>query len=138
MLQEMAEAARWFDSHRELRVVIVSGAGRAFCAGADLKDSPAAAAARLDHSWLYRREVGQYGLRAADALEQMRAITIAQVHGYVVGGLYTADYVNNPSLKTAGSGLRFRVYPSGTSRFSLFDGTVVECQSAPPKTVISL
>jgi alpha-D-xyloside xylohydrolase len=52
--------------------------------------------------------------------------------------LCTADYVNNPSLKTAGSGLRFRVYPSGTSRFSLFDGTVVECQSAPPKTVISL
>jgi enoyl-CoA hydratase/carnithine racemase len=85
MLQEIAEAARWFDSHRELRVVIVSGAGRAFCAGADLKDSPAAAA-RLDNSWLYRREVGQYGLRAADALEQMRAVTIAQVHGYAVGG----------------------------------------------------
>jgi enoyl-CoA hydratase/carnithine racemase len=86
MLQEMAEAARWFDSHRELRVVIVSGAGRAFCAGADLKDSPGVAAARLDNSWLYRREVGQYGLRAADALEQMRAVTIAQVHGYAVGG----------------------------------------------------
>jgi enoyl-CoA hydratase/carnithine racemase len=84
MLREIAEAARWFDSHRELRVVIVSGAGRAFCAGADLKDSPAAA--RLANSWLYRREVGQYGLRAADALEQMRAVTIAQVHGYAVGG----------------------------------------------------
>lgn len=87
MLQELAEAARWFDSHRELRVVIVSGAGRAFSAGADLRDSPLAPGMpRSGNSWLYRREVGQYGLRAADALEQMRAITIAQVHGYAVGG----------------------------------------------------
>jgi enoyl-CoA hydratase/carnithine racemase len=84
MLQELAEAARWFDGHRELRVVIVSGAGRAFCAGADLQDSPATTAA--GSSWLYRREVGQYGLRAADAIEQMRAVTIAQVQGFAVGG----------------------------------------------------
>lgn len=87
MLQELAEAARWFDSHRELRVVIVSGAGRAFSAGADLKDSPLAnAIPRSGNSWLSRREAGQAGLRAADALEQMRAVTIAQVHGYAVGG----------------------------------------------------
>ncbi|MGO9606651.1 MAG: enoyl-CoA hydratase/isomerase family protein [Candidatus Binataceae bacterium] len=87
MLQEFVEAARWFDSHHELRVVIASGAGRAFSAGADLKDSPAAAATpRTGNSWLFRREAGQYGLRAADALEQMRAVTIAQVHGYAVGG----------------------------------------------------
>jgi enoyl-CoA hydratase/carnithine racemase len=87
MLLELAEAARWFDSHRELRVVIVSGAGRAFCAGADLQDSPAASAgSQAQNSWLYRREVGQYGLRAADAIEQMHAVTIAAVHGYAVGG----------------------------------------------------
>src|SRR5579863_9519160 len=63
MLQELAEAARWFDSHRELRVVIVSGAGRAFCAGADLQDASAAASSAEPRSWLYRREAGQYGLR---------------------------------------------------------------------------
>jgi enoyl-CoA hydratase/carnithine racemase len=85
MLQELAEAARWFDSHREVRVVIVSGAGRAFCAGADLQDGPAASSSE-PRSWLYRREAGQYGLRAADAIEQMRAVTIAQVQGYAVGG----------------------------------------------------
>jgi enoyl-CoA hydratase/carnithine racemase len=87
MLLELAEAARWFDSHRDLRVVVVSGEGRSFCAGADLRDSPAAAASqRTGRSWLDRREVGQYGLRAADALEQMHAVTIAQIHGYAVGG----------------------------------------------------
>src|ERR1035437_2965437 len=105
MLQELAEAARWFDSHRELRVVIVSGAGRAFCAGADLKDSSAAVApSRLDSSWLYRREVGQYGLRAADALEQMRAVTIAQVHGYAVGGGVVLIAGGGLPLAAAGAG----------------------------------
>ncbi len=88
MLQELAEAARWFDSHHDLRVVIVSGAGRAFCAGADLQGLAGAPAAdsRSSNSWLHRREVGQYGLRASDAIEQMHAVTIAQVHGYAVGG----------------------------------------------------
>ncbi|HEY6421576.1 MAG TPA: enoyl-CoA hydratase/isomerase family protein, partial [Candidatus Binataceae bacterium] len=87
MLRELAEAARWFDTHHDLRVVIVSGAGRAFSAGADLKDSPLAQSAPTSRrSWLARREGGQLGLRAADALENMHAVTIAQVHGYAVGG----------------------------------------------------
>lgn len=85
MLRELAEAARWFDGAPDLRVVILSGAGRAFSAGADVRNLPSASpgAAR---SWLARREAGQLGLRAADALEQMHAVTIAQVHGYAVGG----------------------------------------------------
>src|SRR5258708_12782119 len=63
MLQELAEAARWFDCHRELRVVIVSGAGRAFCAGAALQDLAAPPAdSRVSTSWLYRRPPGQYRL----------------------------------------------------------------------------
>ena len=87
MLRELAEAARWFDRQPEVRVVVVSGAGRAFSAGADLQDRPIAAAApESGNAWAVRREVGQYGLRMADAIEQMRPITIAQVHGYAVGG----------------------------------------------------
>jgi enoyl-CoA hydratase/carnithine racemase len=68
-------------------VVIVRGEGRAFSAGADLKDSPVAQASPgAGRSWAERREVGQLGLRMADAVEQMRAVTIAEVQGYAVGG----------------------------------------------------
>ena len=70
MLRELVEAARWFDEQREARVVIVGGAGRAFCAGADLKESPTAeAVSDSGKSWLYRREAAQYGRRMADAIE---------------------------------------------------------------------
>ncbi len=87
MLRELAEAARWFDEQREMRVVIVGGAGRAFCAGADLKESPALAASPASgESWLYRREAAQYGRRMADAIEQMRATTVVRLHGHIVGG----------------------------------------------------
>jgi enoyl-CoA hydratase/3-hydroxypropionyl-coenzyme A dehydratase len=84
MLADLVEAARWFDAHLEVRVVIVRGEGRCFSAGADLLDPPSVAGA--DDDWQVRRETGQRGLRAINAIEQMRAVTIAQVHGYAIGG----------------------------------------------------
>jgi len=82
---DITQAARWFDSVESVRVVIVSGAGRAFSAGADLAANAEAQSAKSGGR-RYRRNLGDYGLRMMEALEQMRAITIAQVHGYAVGG----------------------------------------------------
>lgn len=82
MLRELAEAARWFDAQPDVRVVIVRGAGRAFSAGADLKDYSRSEA----DGWLARRDGAQAGSRMMDAVESMKATTIASVHGYAVGG----------------------------------------------------
>ena len=38
VLKELVKAAQWFDTQREIRVVIIKGAGHVFSAGADLKD----------------------------------------------------------------------------------------------------
>ncbi|HVR28363.1 MAG TPA: enoyl-CoA hydratase/isomerase family protein, partial [Thermoanaerobaculia bacterium] len=90
MLDELVEAASWLDRHLEVRVAIVRGAGRAFCAGADIRAADTSGSPSApppgSASWQARREAGQRGLRMTNAIEQMRAVTVAQLHGYAVGG----------------------------------------------------
>jgi enoyl-CoA hydratase/carnithine racemase len=75
-LREIERAARWFDEHLELKVVVVSGAGRAFSAGADLGSFTATG----------QPEDREQGWRMARALDEMRAVTVARLHGWCVGG----------------------------------------------------
>ncbi|HKA20201.1 MAG TPA: enoyl-CoA hydratase/isomerase family protein [Blastocatellia bacterium] len=82
MLRELVEAANWLDTQPEIRVVIICGAGRAFSAGADLKDSSRTQA----ETWFARREIAKAGSKMMDAIESTNALTIASVHGYAVGG----------------------------------------------------
>jgi enoyl-CoA hydratase/carnithine racemase len=78
-LQELAQAARLIDEHREVKIVIVRGEGRAFSAGADL----ASFAGRQE---LSPREGGDVGREMAEAIESMRALAIASIRGWCVGG----------------------------------------------------
>jgi len=79
VLRELAEAARWFDRQPGVRAVIVGGRGRAFSAGADLDGFPAVGDGDL-------RQAADLGRQMADALEEMRAVTIARIQGWCVGG----------------------------------------------------
>jgi enoyl-CoA hydratase/carnithine racemase len=80
LLGELIEAARDLDARPEVKVVIVSGEGRAFCAGFDL-GAFAAQDAEGD-----TRATADLGRRMAEAVTGMRALTIARVHGHCVGG----------------------------------------------------
>lgn len=81
-LLDIETAARWFDTQPEVRVVVVSGQGRVFSAGADLASFGPNGVADV----LRANEGGDAGRRMADALESMRAIGIAQIQGHCVGG----------------------------------------------------
>jgi enoyl-CoA hydratase/carnithine racemase len=78
-LAEIASAARWFDAQRDVKVVIVSGAGRSFSAGADL-------ASFTRPAEVSTREAAELGRHMADCLEAMRALSIASIQGWCVGG----------------------------------------------------
>ena len=80
-LNELVAAARWFDARPEVKVVVIGGHGRAFSAGADL-----AAFVSPDEGAGSTREAADAGRRMADAVEAMRAVTIARLHGHCVGG----------------------------------------------------
>lgn len=99
-LQELIEAARWFDQQPEIKVVIVKGQGRAFSAGADLSSFGSS-------SDLSPRDGADLGRRMADAIEEMKAITIAAIQGWCVGGALVLAAACD--LRVAASDARFSI-----------------------------
>jgi enoyl-CoA hydratase/carnithine racemase len=70
---------RRLEQSKDIAVVIVSGRGRAFCAGNDIAEMPAlkpAEARTLSRRWQ----------RIMDRFARLPQVTIAAVHGYALGG----------------------------------------------------
>jgi enoyl-CoA hydratase len=76
-VNDLVTATSALASSAEVRLVIVSGEGRAFCSGLDVKEL---ARGSLSTDWFAVWESG------VTALANLDAITIAAVHGYCLGG----------------------------------------------------
>lgn len=85
-LEEIAAACEELQRRFEVPVVVIGGRGPSFCAGADRTDPPARMARGSGANARERRWVSQIGRRAVEAIERLEAITIARLHGHVIGG----------------------------------------------------
>jgi len=85
-LDEIVAVCDELQSATDIPVVVWAGRGPSFCAGADRKDPPGRTAVGSARSARARRYAGQVGRRALEAIESLEAITIARLHGHVIGG----------------------------------------------------
>ena len=79
MIDELRATLSWLDQSHEVRVVLLTGAGKAFQAGADI-----AALARMTPLELLRYNEGLVRVNAA--LEKLRQPVIAAINGAAMGG----------------------------------------------------
>ena len=81
IMEEIEAVSRSFLDDEETRVVVFMGAGKHFCAGADLKQKVGG-----DDSMVVRRRKSGLGARMIRAMTEINQVTIAAVHGAALGG----------------------------------------------------
>src|SRR5699024_9630884 len=79
LMQDIISAIDWFNKQENLKVIRVSGAGKAFCAGYDLNEFTNSSPDLI-------RKSAELGLQMNHALTSVKAITVAAIHGACVGG----------------------------------------------------
>ena len=80
LVQDIMASVRWFNDQRHVKAVVISGNGKGFCSGFDLKNfSPDASPEDI-------RSIVAVGEELARTILRMRPISIAAVHGHCVGG----------------------------------------------------
>ena len=80
LMNEIVQLGAWLKLREDIRVVVVTGAGRSFSAGFDLNDFSSASAGESP------RQAADLGRLATEALTNVPQLTIAAVRGHCVGG----------------------------------------------------
>jgi enoyl-CoA hydratase/carnithine racemase len=88
LLSEMLEVAHEFRDDEETRVIILTGKGRSFSAGADIGGLTANAGSQAQSAQtdVGRLRAARTGWRLMDEWERLDQVTIAAVNGFAIGG----------------------------------------------------
>ncbi|MCJ8309655.1 MAG: enoyl-CoA hydratase/isomerase family protein [Rhizobiaceae bacterium] len=80
MVDELAYKCREIEAHPDVRVLILSGEGKAFCAGGDIEAWASESPEKFGRHWV------RDGHAAFDALARLRQPVIAVLDGHALGG----------------------------------------------------
>jgi enoyl-CoA hydratase/carnithine racemase len=127
MMAALAAAAAAIDADPSLRAAILTGQGKAFCAGGDIKAWSALSPLAMGQTWV------RQGHRVFDALARLKVPLIAALNGHALGGglelAATADFRIGEEGATFGlpeTGIGMVPGWSGTQRMvTRFGGQVV-------------
>lgn len=115
MIATMHEAALAIDADPSLRAAILTGEGKAFCAGGDIKAWGNLHPLAMGQSWV------RLGHRAFDALTRLKVPLIAALNGHALGGglelAATADF------RIAEAGAKFGLPETGIGMVPGWSGT---------------
>lgn len=81
MAQELMHAVMYCSDHPTIRVVLISGSGRMFCSGGDVKSF----AEQADDLHYYLREITTYLHAAISYLARIKTPVVAAVNGFAAG-----------------------------------------------------
>lgn len=115
MVDALAEATRTIEASTEARVVILSGEGKAFCAGGDIAAWGGLPALDMWRDWT------RAGHRAFEALARLRVPVIAALTGHAFGGGLELAAVAD--LRVAESGIKLGLPEFGLGMAPGWSGT---------------
>jgi enoyl-CoA hydratase len=115
MVDALAEAARTVEASREARAAILSGDGKAFCAGGDIAAWGGLPPLEMWRDWT------RAGHRAFEALARLRVPLIAALTGHAFGGGLELAAVAD--IRVAESGIKLGLPETGLGMIPGWSGT---------------
>jgi len=115
MIDSLADAARAIEASRDVRVAILSGEGKAFCAGGDIAAWSSLPALEMWRDWT------RSGHRAFEALARLRVPLIAALTGHAFGGGLELAAVAD--IRIAETGIKLGLPESGLGMAPGWSGT---------------